>query len=560
MIRTFKTNQVRKTEELSGSGWTFSPHSGPHKGEHFPVTVPCCWESLPNFSAYRGTSSFETTFWGGGRVRLVFKGISHTGIIYVDGHRIGSHYNAYTPFAVMAENLPEGEHQLRVEVDNAFSEKSALHIPNDYMTYGGISRGVVLEHIAGAYIEYIHGTPKRSVRGWDLMLTARICNPEPETKTYRLMLEAKGLGAAGEDIRLGAGETAEYSRTISVGEVREWAPESPVLYDISALLLEGGKPVDDLIDRVGFRQVEIRGKDILLNGKRLRIKGFCRHEDHPQFCCALSLGAIAQDIQIAVDLGANAIRTTHYPNDECFLDLCDEQGILVWEENHARGLKEHHMRNPYFEQQEEACTEEMVLAHKNHPCIIMWGILNECASETEYGRACYKKQYEMLARLDPSRPRTSASNKHKKDICLDLPEIISFNLYPEWYDDQAEDACACLRDMVGWLRGNSVTADKPFLVSEIGAGAIYGYRTPTLCKWSEEYQALALEHQMRAVLENQECSGLFVWQLTDVRISRERFDNRPRTMNNKGIVDEYRRRKLAYAVVKEIYRSYGTYF
>lgn len=64
MIRTFKTNQVRKTEELSGSGWTFSPHSGPHKGEHFPVTVPCCWESLPNFSAYRGTSSFETTFWG----------------------------------------------------------------------------------------------------------------------------------------------------------------------------------------------------------------------------------------------------------------------------------------------------------------------------------------------------------------------------------------------------------------------------------------------------------------------------------------------------------------
>lgn len=87
---------------------------------------------------------------------------------------------------------------------------------------------------------------------------------------------------------------------------------------------------------------------------------------------------------------------------------------MVWEESHARGLKEYHMQNPYFQKQSEDCIREMVMNHKNHPCIFVWGILNECASETLYGRDCYTKQYRQLKELDRTRPRTSASNKHKK--------------------------------------------------------------------------------------------------------------------------------------------------
>ena len=120
---------------------------------------------------------------------------------------------------------------------------------------------------------------------------------------------------------------------------------------------------------------------------------------------ALPFAAIQQDIQIATDLGANAIRTSHYPNDELFLDLCDEQGILVWEENHARGLSLEQMENPNFEYQAEKCIQEMINAHINHPSIIIWGILNECASDTEYGYECYKKQYDLIQKLDSSRPR-----------------------------------------------------------------------------------------------------------------------------------------------------------
>lgn len=96
-------------------------------------------------------------------------------------------------------------------------------------------------------------------------------------------------------------------------------------------------------------------------------------------------------------------------------------------------------------------------------------------------------------------------------------------------------------------------------MTEIGAGAIYGYRTPTMCKWSEEYQAKALEDQITGVLEQEGCNGIFIWQFCDVRISFEWFSTRPRTMNNKGIVDEYRRRKLSYDVVKRLYHSYSDY-
>lgn len=562
MIRTFCTNKIRKTTELSESLWSFSPCSGEFAGKVYPVTVPCCWESLPDFSAYRGIGLFTRQFQAEGTVRLVFKGVSHTARVCVDGKEIGGHYNAFTPFAFVVKDLEPGTHKLEVYADNSFSEASALHIPNDYMSYGGISRGVVLEEVKDAYIEYIHGVPVKEGDGWKVKVDVKVNSAASEDKTYVLDIQLEGAEPVSEELTVKAGEEVIVSKEIAAGDVEIWEMESPKLYEISAVLSEGksgegAEPVDDLIDRLGFREMKVEGKDILLNGKKLRIKGFCRHEDHPMFCCALPFAAIEQDLQIAKDLGANAIRTSHYPNDELFLDLCDEQGILVWEENHARGLTLEHMQNPNFERQAEECIREMITTHINHPCIIIWGILNECASDTEYGYECYKKQYDLIKEMDPSRPRSSASCKFKTDICFGLPEIVSYNLYPEWYHDTP--AKEYVKDIYDWVQNGSEGSGKPFLVTEIGAGAIYGYRTPAMCKWSEEYQAKALEDQITAVLDQDGCSGIFIWQFCDVRISFEWFSNRPRTMNNKGIVDEYRRRKLSYDVVKRLFHSYSDY-
>ena len=259
---------------------------------------------------------------------------------------------------------------------------------------------------------------------------------------------------------------------------------------------------------------------------------------------------MAYDMQLMLDAGANAVRTSHYPNDERFLDMCDEQGVLVWEENHARGLTEENMRNVNFDKQCEDCINEMVENHYNHPSIIIWGILNECASHTVVGREKYIKQLEQLRQLDQSRPKSFATCQYFTDICLDLPDILSVNLYPLWYTD--ENPASMFERTKKWME-EAAGAEKPLLITEFGAGGIYGYRSETGAKWTEERQKQILDAVIENYINHDDLSGIFLWQYCDTRVNEEWCFNRPKTMNNKGIVDGYRRKKLAYDTVKKHY-------
>ena len=564
MIRTFETHKIRKMKELSSCLWDFETLSG--EGDcRQQVYVPSCWENYPGTAAYTGKARYCRTFEAEGNVRLEFKGVSHTACVYVDGEKVASHYNAYTIFEAIVPNLRSGKHTLEIIADNSFGPESALHVPNDYQSYGGISRAVIMEEIEDVYIKWIHFTPllKRNEnaegKAWFGKAEINLCNVSDWDFTGNIVVNFAGHRLVSLPVTLRGKETKVITtEELLCREAEEWSPESPRLYSIEAILEDKDSiSVDDLIERVGFRTVEVSGKDILLNGKKLLIKGLCRHEDHPQFGCALPLEAMQYDLMIAKDLGANSIRTTHYPNDELFLDLCDEQGILVWEENHARGLSEELMRNPYFDKQCEDCIYEMITAHYNHPSIYIWGILNECASHTEYGKACYEAQYEWIRKLDASRPRSSASCQFKTDICFGYPEIVSYNIYPKWYHDTPVKEY--LKDLYEWVQDNTEGKEKPFLITEIGAGALYGYRHPSHVKWTEEYQAETLKEQITAVFEQDGCSGIYIWQFCDTRVSSSWFGTRPRTMNNKGIVDEYRRAKLSYEIVKGMYKAKGNY-
>ena len=546
MIRTFQTHAVRRQEELTGRLWEFTPLGGERAGETFAVHTPSCWESYPGFGLYRGEGRYVTSFCGEGNFRIECKGVSHTAAVYVDGKKIASHYNAYTAFSAAVYGLAAGEHRLEIVADNRFSPASALHVPNDYMSYGGISRPVLLERITDRFISYIHAEPRREGSKWRVRLRALIAGADGEEAVLRLLIAGKELSlpVAGKGECLAEGE-------LEFDGVRPWSPADPALYTVTAVLERGGVPFDDLIDRFGFREVRVEGNRILLNGTPLKIKGVCRHEDHPHYGCALPYAAMAHDLALIRDLGANSVRTSHYPNDEVFLDLCDELGILVWEENHARGLSLEQMQNPNFERQAEEVTREMVVQHYNHPSVYIWGILNECASDTAFGKECYEKQFALIRSLDKSRPCSFASCKFKTDISFGLPDVVSYNIYPKWYHDTP--AAEYLADLYGWVQRETEGAGKPFLITEIGAGGLYGYRSPYATKWSEEYQAKTLGEQLRAVLSFPGCAGVYIWQFCDIRISEEWWGTRPRTMNNKGIVDEYRRPKLAYQTVKEIF-------
>ena len=134
MIRTFATHTIRPQEELSGL-WRFSVSGRPS----LMAAVPSCWETYPGYGSYRGQAVYSRKIRTGGNVRLAFEGVSHTADVYLDGAPVAHHYNAYTPFEAVVPNVPAGEHLLEVHVSNEFSEASALHLENDYYSYGGIS-------------------------------------------------------------------------------------------------------------------------------------------------------------------------------------------------------------------------------------------------------------------------------------------------------------------------------------------------------------------------------------------------------------------------------------
>jgi beta-glucuronidase len=260
-----------------------------------------------------------------------------------------------------------------------------------------------------------------------------------------------------------------------------------------------------------------------------------------------------KDIYLIEDSGANSIRTCHYPNDELFLDICDERGIYVWEENHARGLDEENMQNPNFARQCEDCIDEMIKCHYNHPSIITWGILNECESTTRKGRAHYEKQFRQIKSLDATRPVTFASNKWFKDICLDLVDIVSFNIYSLWYTD--EDPLTFYERLKDWI-DTTPGKGKPIIVSEFGAGAVSGMRDPRRAKWTEEAQADIIDANLKVYLNREDITGVYIWQFCDCRVTEEKWAmRRPGCKNNKGIFDENRQPKLAYEAVKKHFRK-----
>ncbi len=550
MIRLFQTHNIRRTEELDGL-WDFRM-DGMEKQYRLPV--PACWEQHPDFLRHRGRGVYtrKITLMRMENLRLEFKGVSHTADVFLDGCHIAHHYNAYTPFSVLIKSVPAGEHTLSVSADNRFSPDSALHIPNDYYSYGGITRPVVLERIPDIYIRKVHFTPIWHNGVWSGKIQVTLSNLSNKYCHATVCITLDGQDLKGE-AQLNPGEDCDLQFVQDFLNIREWSVLDPQLYILNTVVSIDGNPIDDLIERVGFRRIEIEGTKLLLNGKPIFLMGFNRHEDYACDGCAVSFQHMVQDLDMIQDMHANAVRTSHYPNDERFLDLCDERGILVWEENHARGLTLPQMQNPNFERQCEDCIREIVENHYNHPAIIIWGILNECASETDEGRRMYEKQYTQLRMLDVSRPLTSATCRHFQDICLDLPDVVSYNLYAGWYEDER----AAVRNAreIEWVQASG-GADKPIIVSEFGAGANYGFRDRSHCKWSEEYQADVLQENLCAYLYDPNLTGAFVWQFADCRVSEELwFARRARCHNNKGVVDEYRRPKLAYDVVKAMFAA-----
>jgi beta-glucuronidase len=562
-VRLFDQHPRRVSGSLDGV-WTATPlrHDGSAGSTRAPqaarpVVTPGVWEAEPGWERFRGVMRYERDVeLPAGWVRLCFAGVSHTAKVSLDGKPLGTHADAFTPWAVETPIAEAGMHRLSLQIDNTFGDHAALHLENDYESYGGITRPAEWQQVEPVYLLRTKLIPRQENNAWHIEGEVVLRNLGDDDGPRKVSVVAFGqtvVLAESVSVEAQSEQTLTFYLT-APPDAGTWSPESPTLHPLRFVLQdEAGQTTDERIERVGLRTVRLDGYRLLLNDQPIHLRGFNRHEDHPQFGCALPVQVMAHDLSLMRDCGANAVRTSHYPNDQRFLDLCDELGVLVWEESHARNVSFDH---PKYREQIDTSTTEMLHTHVNHPSIVIWGYLNECDSNTEAGVAEHARVAKLLRSMDDSRLITHASNRSERDRSFGPDDIVSWNRYDNWYGDRG--AAAMFEEQLKWLNScpEAGGVGKPVIVSEFGAGAIYGHRSATRDRWTEQYQADALGETLDAYLDHPSIIGTFIWQFCDIRISPNldkgaRWQVRPRTLNNKGIVDEYRRPKLAYAVVRQ---------
>ena len=237
-------------------------------------------------------------------------------------------------------------------------------------------------------------------------------------------------------------------------------------------------------------------------------------------------------------------------------------GLLVWEESLGWQARKHHFTNPRFADLQETQLRAMIRASANHPGVILWGVLNEGDSFEPESRPVYQRLAAAAREEDSSRLITYACNHPFTCQNLDLCDVIGINQYPGWYpfdnDDQhpVDEIAPHLTKVKDHLDQAGFAA-VPCVMSEIGAGAIYGWRDAFHGHWSEEYQADYLTALTTAMADDPRWQGLCIWQFCDCRTKTGGHAlGRPRSFNNKGLVDEYRRPKQGYAVIRDAFRAH----
>lgn len=556
MARRFTVHERRAVRDLAGAwDFTFLGEADPDTVDVAAIAfdeimaVPGCFDAVPDHAGARGLAAYRlrVPIERAGRHRLAFDGVHHWCRVFWDGRPVRDHAGGFTAFSADVERAEAGTAEVIVLVDNRIGPLSPLHMEHaDWYHFGGIARGAELHRLPHAWIEGLRVATEDAGAGrFSLRVDYRADAPGP----VPLLVECGGRVLAEETVELDASGTVE--RVFELPGAETWSPSNPALHTIAVRLGE-----DDMRERFGLREITTEGGRVTVGGERLTLLGFNRHESHPQFGHTQPLPLLLADVQQIRDLGCNFIRGSHYPQDPMFLDLCDELGICVWSETIGWQYPAELLQDPEFVEAQREHLDEMVAAAINHPSIIMWGILNECPSYAPEARGAYERLLGRLRELDPTRPVTYATLNVYGDLCLDLVDIVAVNTYPGWYFGGVDEVPREL-DKIAAHVAEAGHGDKPLLVSEIGAGAVPGWRDAHRGMWTEEYQSELLGAAVRHVIDDDRFAGIAIWVLGDFRTTehKEMLLKRPRSVNDKGVLDEYRRPKRAYETVRELFRG-----
>ena len=502
--------------------------------------VPGCFDTLSEYALQRGTGVYCRKVYIGGSAALTLEGVGLRGKVYWDGTWLADIDGAFSARTIRFNAGMLLEHELVVAVNNEFEDTPAatFHRKYDFYAHGGIYRKVTIKEINEFDLEYLKVTPldiEKGIVDVEFKLWGKTTDCTHAEVAFDNSSRSK-------TIELAAGM---FRQQMQVANPSIWSPDSPHLHKIT-VMVNG----ISFTEEFGLRTVKVKNGEIYLNGKKLFLKGLNRHDSHPDFGYAVPLSIQASDLLMIKAAGYNCIRGSHYPQSSDFLNMCDRLGMLVWEETLGWGNTEESLTDELFQQRQLHEAELMAAKSHNHPSVIMWGFLNECVSDVPSARLLIGKLADSLRKIDRSRPVTFATCRPLNDCCLDLVDIISINTYPGWYTMEfnqffePEAIDKTLAELVEFA-STAKLANKPLLISEIGAEATLGVRGGQ--RWSEDYQADLQEYVMQYIMQHPRFSGVMLWQYCDARTYISYNSQwRANGFNRKGLVDEHRQPKEAW--------------
>ena len=359
------------------------------------------------------TGSYRRTFelpanWKGQEVYFYVGSATSNLSVWVNGKYVG--YSEDSKVAAefnITKYLKPGKNLIAMQImrwcDGSYLEDQ------DFWRFTGIAREVYLYatpkvHIQDVFVkqDYVEGNGVLNV---DVKLAGKA------------NLEASLYDAEGNAVAEGLKFNAS-SLMFNVPNAKPWTAETPYLYTLEIAVKKGAETTEVVKQKVGFRNIEIKGGQLLVNGQPILIKGADRHELDPDGGYIVTVDRMIQDIKIMKQLNINAVRTCHYPDDPRWYDLCDEYGIYLTAESnlesHGMGYREHTLaKNPAFAKAHLERQEGNMMTYKNHPSIIVWSLGNEAG----YGPN-FEKAYDWVKAYDNTRPCQFEQARHdgKTDI------------------------------------------------------------------------------------------------------------------------------------------------
>src|ERR1035437_1477628 len=371
---------------------------------------------------YRKT--FQAPYaWKAEKIAIYFEGVYMNSEVFINGKSLGVHPYGYTSFSYdLTPYLNFGkENVIAVRVDNS------QHVNSRWYSGSGIYRHVWMMvtnpvHIAqwGAAIP----TPAVSAKKATVQVKTLVKNETSSTqsivvKTILWNKNSKNVGNGQAQIEIPANSEKEITQTINVSNPLLWTPETPNLYQAQIQVLNGKKVLDDTKTNFGIRSIRFTAENgFQLNGKTVKINGGCVHHDNGCLGSAAFDRAEERKIELLKAGGFNAVRTSHNPPSEAFLDACDRLGLLVMDESFDcwKVGKNNNDYSKYFNQWWQRDLDAMVLRDRNHPSVFMWSIGNEIPERGDHSAIeTAKMLVNAIKKIDTGRPITSAIVNNGKD-------------------------------------------------------------------------------------------------------------------------------------------------